>query len=213
MESFPGELFYKPQTLSAEKSAGAYLFFDTETTGLPGDWNAPVSDLNNWPRLVQIAWIFYKDGAKVNSGDYIIRPEGFTIPKETADIHGISTERALKEGVALLMVLKEFENLVRDADFLVAHNMSFDEKIMGAEYLRSNMSDAIAGKNKICTKDETVNFCAIPSAHGFSNYKWPKLSELHAKLFGADFEDCHNAVADINATAKCFWELKKRGIL
>ena len=64
MESFPGELFYKPKVLKAQVSSGTYLFFDTETTGLPRNWSAPVSDLNNWPRLVQIAWIFYKDGEK-----------------------------------------------------------------------------------------------------------------------------------------------------
>ena len=213
MQSFPGELFYKSKTLSAEKAAGTYLFFDTETTGLPRNWNAPVSDLNNWPRLVQIAWIFYRDGVKESCGDYIVRPDGFTIPEETSDIHGITTDRAVKEGVSLVMVLKEFENLVREADFLVAHNMSFDEKIMGAEYLRNDMPDILAPKKKICTKDETVDFCAIPSPNGFSNYKWPKLSELHVKLFGTEFEDSHNAAADINATAKCFWELKKRDIL
>ena len=213
MESFPGELFYKPKKLDAQKVAGTYLFFDTETTGLPRNWNAPVGDLNNWPRLVQIAWILYKDGVKVDNCNYIIRPEGFMIPEESSGIHGITNERAQNEGVSLIMVLKEFQNFVQEADYLVAHNISFDEKIMGAEFLRNDMPDILAGKKKICTKDETVNFCAIPSVNGHANYKWPKLSELYKKLFNEDFADSHNAEADINATAKCFWELKKRGVI
>jgi len=34
------------------KNKKMYLFFDTETTGLPRNWKAPVTDLDNWPRMV-----------------------------------------------------------------------------------------------------------------------------------------------------------------
>ena len=54
----------------------------------------------------------------------------------------------------------------------------------------------------------TTNFCAIDGPYG---YKWPKLSELHYKLFRTGFEEAHNASVDITATAKCFWELKRLG--
>lgn len=184
-----------------------YLFFDTETTGLPRNWKAPVTDLSNWPRMVQLAYLNYdEDGAKISGGDFIIKPEGFAIPSDASRIHGISTERANKEGKNLLSVLKEFENLVNKADYLVAHNMSFDEKIVGAEFLRCNMKNSIAQKRKICTMESSTNFCAIDGPYG---YKWPKLSELHFKLFGTGFKEAHNAVVDITATAKCFWELKR----
>ena len=73
-----------------------YLFFDTETTGLPRNWKAPVSDLNNWPRLVQLAFLYYdNNGNKISSGDFIIKPEGFTIPTDVSRIHGITTERSI----------------------------------------------------------------------------------------------------------------------
>ena len=76
-----------------------YLFFDTETTGLPRDYNAPVHNVENWPRMVQIAWLIYDyDGQKLDSKDFIIKPEGYTIPKNVVDIHNISTVRAMKEG-------------------------------------------------------------------------------------------------------------------
>ena len=34
-----------------------FLFFDTETTRLPLDYSAPSTDINNWPRLIQLSWI------------------------------------------------------------------------------------------------------------------------------------------------------------
>ena len=195
------------------KVLGSYLFFDTETTGLPRNWNAPVDDLDNWPRMVQLAWEFFKDGEKISVGDYIIKPEGFWIPQETSNIHGITTERANMEGAELKIVLAEFKNLIEQADFLVAHNISFDEKIMGAEFLRKNMPNLLESKKTICTKEIATDFCAIPNTNGRTSFKWPKLAELHKKLFGKEFKDSHNAMADVSATSKCFFELKKLGVI
>lgn len=186
-----------------------YLFFDTETTGLPGNWRAPVTDLNNWPRLVQLAYLYYDvNGIKISGGDFIIKPEGFTIPLDASRIHGISTERALREGQSIVSVLQHFNTLIGQATYLVAHNMSFDEKIVGAEFLRNGMQNSIQSKHKICTMERTTNFCAIDGNYG---YKWPKLSELYYKLFRTGFDEAHNAAADVTATAKCFWELKRLG--
>jgi len=189
-----------------------YLFFDTETTGLPRDWKAPVTDLNNWPRLVQLAYLQYdNNGNKISEGDFIIKPNGFTIPKESSNIHGITHERALIEGVDLQNVLSHFNGLINNSQTLVAHNISFDEKIVGCELLRNGFQNSIPAKPKICTMEKTTYFCNIPGFYG--KPKWPKLSELHYKLFGFEFEEAHNAMVDINATAKCFWELKKIGVI
>lgn len=188
-----------------------YLFFDVETTGLPKNWKAPVTDLANWPRMVQIAWILYDlEGNELGRNDEIIRPDGFKIPAASAKVHGITTERALAEGTDLKVVMEEFGAEIAKTTYLVAHNMSFDEMIAGAEFLRLGSENPIPPKKKICTMKGTKDFCAIDGPYG---YKWPKLSELHKELFGMDFEDAHNAAADIDATAKCFWEAKKRGIL
>ena len=186
-----------------------YLFFDTETNGLPKNWKAAVSDLNNWPRLVQLAFLYYdENGNIISNGDFIIKPEGFTIPFEVSRIHGISTEKAMEEGKPILPVLQNFQSLVKQAEVLVAHNMSFDEKIVGAEFLRAGLQNPIPKKTKICTMQSTTDFCAINGPYG---YKWPKLSELHYKLFQSGFDEAHNAAVDITATAKCFWELKRIG--
>jgi len=188
-----------------------YLFFDTETTGLPRNWKAPVTQLNNWPRMVQIAWLIYdKNGTKISSKDYIIKPENFSIPYQAEKIHRISTERAMKEGQELDYVLKLFAEQIDDADFLIAHNISFDKMIVGAEFIRKIIANNLFKKKLICTMEKSVNFCQLPGNYG---YKWPKLSELYFKLFGENFKEAHNAAVDIDATAKCFWELKKRDII
>lgn len=188
-----------------------YLFFDTETTGLPRNWKAPVSDLSNWPRLVQLAWMLFDgQGQMVQSRNVIIRPQNFSIPEGSSRIHGITTERAMTEGVELQPVLLQFDEMIRQSSCLVAHNMSFDEKIIGAEFLRSGIPNSIPSKKKICTMQATTDFCAL---HGPYGYKWPKLSELHYKLFQTHFDEAHNAAVDITITAKCFWELKRKGVL
>lgn len=188
-----------------------YLFFDTETTGLPLSWKAPVEELGNWPRMVQAAWIACDDeGNEISSRNYIIKPEGYIIPDMVARIHGITTKRANSEGFPLRRVLREFGKLVGAADFLVGHNIAFDEKIVGAEFLRNRMKNHLVGKNMICTMKCATEYCAIENRFG---YKWPKLSELHYELFKKNFTEAHNAQADIEITAKCFWEMKRRGIL
>ena len=183
-----------------------YLFFDTETNGLPIRRTAPVEDLNNWPRLVQLAFLLYDlNGTHISSGNYIVIPNGFVIPSSVADIHRISTERALSEGVPVLSVLNDFSKAVRDAKYLVAHNMYFDKRVVGAEYLRCGLEDSLKYKKKICSMNRTTKFC------GFG--KWPTLQGLHHKLFNSSFEEAHDAAVDIQATANCFWELKRLGII
>ena len=188
-----------------------YLFFDTETTGLPRNYKAPATDVNNWPRLVQIAWILTdKNGKRIETDNFIIKPENFTIPVEASNVHGITTEQAMREGVDLTKVLKQFNSLVDEAQYIVAHNISFDEKIIRAEFYRKNIKTNFKQKAQICTMLASTDYCKIRGQYG---YKWPRLSELHYKLFGEDFEGAHDAFADIDATERCFWEMKKIGLI
>lgn len=187
-----------------------YLFFDTETTGLPKNWKAPVTDLNNWPRLVQLAWLLYDSrDQEIKRANRIIIPEGFTIPTEASNVHGISTERAHEEGIELSEALNEFSQTLNEADFLIAHNISFDQVIIGAEFLRKDIKSRLVDIPKICTMKTTTNICEIPGKYGF---KWPNLTELHQHLFQKGFDGAHDALADVKACADCFFELKKTGL-
>lgn len=190
-----------------------YLFFDTETTGLPKNWKAPLSDLNNWPRLVQLAWLQYDDYENIISKEsVIIKPDNFTIPANTTNVHGISTEKAMNEGINLKQALLHFNEAIDFSSVLVAHNISFDEKIIGAEYLRCKMQNNLIGINKICTKEKSTQYCAIPHSNNFG-YKWPSLMELHEILFNESFDNAHDALIDVKACAKCFFELKRRKVI
>ncbi|TVQ02583.1 MAG: DNA polymerase III subunit alpha [Balneolaceae bacterium] len=189
-----------------------YLIFDTETTGLPQNYAAPLTDFDNWPRCVQLAWQLHDETGKLlSSGNHIVKPDGFTIPYNSEKVHGISTERAHREGIPLIDVMDEFSKDLDRCTFLVGHNLEFDLNIMGSEYLRMGRENPLQGKISIDTKDESTEFCALPGGRG--KYKWPTLGELHDKLFQIGFEEAHNAAADVDATARAFLELVRIGVI
>lgn len=188
-----------------------YLFFDTETTGVPRNYKAPSSDTRNWPRLVQLAWILAdEEGNRIHDGNLIVKPEGFVIPTDATKIHGITTQKALAEGILLKDAISMFKADLDLANFVVGHNVDFDKKIVGAEMVRLGMSDELGRKKSYCTMLSTTNFCKIPGPYG---YKYPKLQELYKKLFGKEFDNAHDAMSDIEATEQCFWELRKRKLI
>jgi len=185
------------------------LFFDTETTGLPRNWKAPITQTDNWPRLVQLAWLQYDDQENLLSeGNQIIKPDGYIIPKDAVTVHGITTEIAQQNGAALPSVLKEFSVIVNKSNLLISHNIDFDEKIVGAEYIRTGLISNLFNTQRLCTMKTTADLCRIPGNYGF---KWPSLSELHWFLFGSEIQDTHDAAVDVKICAKCFFELKSRG--
>jgi DNA polymerase-3 subunit epsilon len=188
-----------------------YMIMDCETTGLPRDWKAPISDVDMWPRAVQIAWSLYdKTDRHIESISHIIRPDGFTIPETAQRVHGITTARAFAEGRPLVAVLEEFAGAMRKSEIIIAHNLKFDESVISAECLRKGLDLPFSGKKRICTMVKTTEFCALSGSYG---YKWPTLSELYWKLFGCRYEEAHDAGADVAACARCFFELKKRHII
>jgi len=184
-----------------------FLVFDTETTGLPINASAPVSDSANWPRMVQIAWQLHDENSNlIENHDYIIKPEGYDIPYNAQKIHGISTEKALAEGHDLKTVLEQFNALLTEDTVLVGQNIAFDIPIVGAEFYRKSIENRMAKLPLIDTAQEGTDFCALPGGVG-GGFKYPKLEELYQKLFGYGFDEAHNAAADVNATAQSFWEL------
>ena len=183
------------------------LVFDVETTGLPRNYNAPTTDLDNWPRIVQMAWGLYTDGGReLDCKVFVIKPDGFIIPGDAARVHGITTEKAEKEGVALKDVLLKFSTFVYFADILVAHNIDFDLPIIKAEYIRSGFETKLEKIPKFCTMKETVELCKLPGPHG---YKWPRLGELYKELFGSTMENAHDAKVDVMVCAKCYFKLRE----
>jgi DNA polymerase-3 subunit alpha len=188
-----------------------YLIFDTETTGLPKRWNAPISEVDNWPRCVQLAWQLHDElGNLLERQDFLIVPDGYDIPYDAEQIHGISTELATKKGIPLQEALLKFKNVLEQTKFLVGQNVGFDINIMGAELYRLQMATNLSTLPVLdtCT-EETAKLCQLPGGRG-GKFKLPTLTELHQYLFNQPFTEAHNATADVEATTRCFLELVRR---
>lgn len=188
-----------------------FFFFDTETTGLPADYNAPISKTDNWPHIIQIAWVVMDESNKVvTKNDFVLKPDGFDIPSSSVDIHGITFDYAMKNGVGIAEVIEKFLKDLSLCKYVVGHNIKFDQNILSAQLYRMNMNIDWNKFNSICTMKSSVNFCKITGMYG---YKYPKLNELYYKLFHRNFENAHNAFSDVLATIECFKELKKKGVI
>lgn len=186
------------------------LILDTETTGLPK--NEPDGTVIQ-PRIVSISWLLcLADSPSERERSYVVRPNGFTIPREATVIHGISTEYARASGTSLRTVLQQFRE---DCDALrpqlvVVHNDSFDLPIIEEEFRRVGLVSPITSLRSICTMRTTVSLCRIPRRRG-NRFKWPTLQELHIKLFARRFDDAHDSASDVRALSKCFGTLYRSG--
>lgn len=188
-----------------------YLIFDTETTGLPKRWDAPITDTDNWPRCVQIAWQLHDElGNLIAQQDFLVKPEGFNVPYEAEQIHGISTALAEEKGVPLNEVLEAFNKALKQTKFVVGQNVGFDINIMGCEFHREGVESPMIELPVLDTCTEhTAELCKIPGGRG-GKFKLPTLTELHEFLFGEPFAEAHNATADVEATTRCFLELIRK---
>ncbi len=185
-----------------------YLIFDTETTGLPKSWAAPISDTDNWPRCIQIAWQLHDDmGNLIEHQDYLINPEGFNIPYDAERVHGISTELAQEQGIQLKEMLEKFNVTLSKAKYIVGQNVGFDINIMGCEFYRMGIHSPMSQMPILDTCTEvTASLLKLPGGRG-GKFKLPTLTELHFYLFNEPFAEAHNATADVEATTRCFLEL------
>ncbi len=188
------------------------LFFDTETTGVPLNYSLPPTVVDNWPRVVQLGFALYtEEGELLECYNMVIRPDGWSISPEAEKVHGISLSRAEMEGIAIADALQIFADAIAKADLLVAHNLNFDYNVLAAEFIRAKKS--AQKKPKMCTMLNTTSLLKLPGKR-VGSYKWPKLEELHRWLFnGQTFDGAHDALSDVLATAKCYFELHRKGIL
>lgn len=189
-----------------------FLIFDTETTGLPKKYDAPITQADNWPRIVQIAWQLHDPWGKlIRHEGIIIYPDNWEVPYEAEKVHGISTALARREGQKADQVYKKFLGILAEADVIAGHNLQFDINVLASELYRYGFDyQPLLQKRKLDTCDEsTALLTQIPGGKG-GKFKFPNLTELYRHIFGEAFEEAHNATADVEATARCFFELIRR---
>jgi len=216
-DAVDGQLAFHVDAVDEETGSGPqpatgplFLVLDSETNGLPVNWKLGWKYVDNWPRVVQLAWVLYTaEGDPVEQQVFIVKPDGFDIPEEASRIHGITTERALAEGNEIADVLAEFEKAVRRADWLVAHNASYDGPVIAAEFWRRGENPPFEPAAMLCTKIDGTYVTRFPNPNRSGGYKWPRLEELHRFLLDEDFEGAHDAMVDVEACARCFFKMKE----
>ena len=184
-----------------------YLFIDTETTGLPLDDSFSIDTINNWPRVVSVAYILCDDCKIVRENYSIIKPNGFIIPPESTKVHGITSAEAISKGRVLSEVLDEIKGVINECDYIVGHNIIFDINVLNAEFYRYNMTLPVSLKPYYCTMQLAKGYC------GLSNTKYPTLEELYTILKGDTISNAHNAQTDAQASMECFWILRDSGFV
>ena len=206
------------------------LVFDTETTGLPKSKIINPDTLNLWPHVVQFSFVVYDTSINdiIKSCDSIVKlDKDVIIPEETTKIHGITNKISRIKGIKFETILDEFFYSLRNVDILVGHNISFDINMVKVEILRLIYSNEIENdktkykyalyfltnfKNICCTCSlkDSVDLCNITTFDKKGNpyLKYPKLIELHEKLFQSVPNNLHNSFNDILVTLRCFMKLK-----
>lgn len=194
-------------------SSGHYLFFDCETTGLPRIRYFSPEVVEEWPRLVQLAWALYDArGTLLEARNFIVRPDGFSIPPDATGIHGISDAHARRVGRDAAEVLDEFLDASGQAGLtLVAHNFEYDRNVVAGELIRARKPLAFLELAGICTMKSTTDLVQLPRPGGGYGFKWPTLEELHTWVFGFSYEGAHDAANDIEACARAFFKLREAG--
>lgn len=178
------------------------LFFDTETTGLP-NWKEP-SDSKSQPHPVQIGAILADSETKkvIKTLDVIIKPDGWTIPEEVSEIHGITTEIAESKGIPEAEALQQFMDLYAKSSLRVAHNTTFDNRIIRIS-LKRYIPDLVSDEE---WKDRDRYYCTLINARkqmgGKSGHT---LTECYAHYTGKELEGAHTAMADAEACMHVYW--------
>lgn len=182
------------------------LVFDTETTGLPEENNVSILDTFRWPYIVQLSFIYYDSEINdvIDYYDNVIKlPDNITIPEDSTKIHGITNEIMREKGINIKTALKKFNDTLKDCDIVIAHNISFDKRMIMVECIRNKISQYFTrGQNKkpeFCTMKNSKNICKIKMINfkGEEYFKTPKLSELYSFIFKEEPKNLHNSFVDV----------------
>jgi DNA polymerase-3 subunit epsilon len=185
------------------------LVFDTETTGLPTSRRASYTEVDKWPHIVQLSFALYDtDTGSLLARDYIISlPDGVRITPGSQKVHGISEARCRRHGVPLLPALEEFVRLRKQADIIVAHNLSFDKRVLLSSAVRAAFRPRLfGGAPEYCTMESTKDIPIVVAVNSRGPYnKYPTLVELHRHLFeGESPRGMHDSLADVLICLRCY---------
>ena len=198
------------------------LIFDTETTGI---------DPNNG-HVVQLAFILHNtdNGVDELRGNFIRTPADWEIPKEASDVHGISTAMAKQLGLPMDVILNTFTQAILACDIVVGHNVKFDVDFITNEY-REVLEQNNGWPVRFDTMQKNIEVCKVPLSDkqvaaqdrhknadgtfdwsppdGWPKYRYPNLTATYKHYFGTEFDNAHDAMADVEATKAIFLKMQE----
>jgi DNA polymerase III alpha subunit (gram-positive type) len=192
-----------------------YLFFDTETSGLPVPGASPFLNPESFPHVLSIAWLIYDKKENLIKEKYeFIQHNNIVLSQKVKELTHI-TEEDLKSGKSSSKVISEFLSDLDKVKYIIGHNITFDINVILAQCIRDSISgyEDLVTKKQICTMRQTTDFCKLKSEYAPFKFKYPKLSELYYKLFEKEVTILHQAMEDTKLVKECFFELKKRGVI
>ena len=187
------------------------LFFDTETTGLPKNSKIVASaQKGNWPDLVSISWIVFKNKTFLKKETHIIKPDGWTIPDESIKFHTITNEQANLQGKPLLDVITKFKADMDNCFCVVAHNMNFDKNVIlnACKWRLEDYMPFWENKLDFCTMIKSKKELLLPSVNQYKSdpYKFPGLDELYRDTFKKEPPSgAHSADRDVEVLQQIVW--------
>lgn len=183
------------------------LFVDTETSGLPLDWDKPYSAEGNWPFIVQLAWIIYTaDGQEVKRENHFIQAKDYKISNISREIHGITDKFLESHGKERKEVMQSiYDDLLHYQPLVVGHFMQLDYHMLSLGFYRAGLPNPLKELPSFCTMTITKDFMQLPG------HKYMRLPQLYERLFRTPLRQEHNALIDAEATARCFFEMQRRG--
>ncbi len=205
-----------------------FLVVDTETTGLPIVYDAPFTDVNNWPRIIELSWeLCWENGETIEKACDLIQPDGWRFP--TGDFwkeHGFNEAESMLNGVDIIIALTNLTVAMCCSDVMVCHNLSYDKPIIECEMYRYSIYPKAVRRQlvennivleaglrlegvpllKECTKLLSTPILKLPGFKG--NYSWPKLEVAYEFMFGEKMSGAHHASSDVEATKKVYLWIK-----
>lgn len=186
---------------------GQYVAWDTETTGIPKTRVRPTKEnLSKFDdaRIVSLSAVkFSSRGREIDTFNRIIKPIGYQVG--ATHIHGITHEYAEEHGVPFKTAFREFIEFIGDrCNILCAHNSLFDEGIIGHELLRIGLDPNKDFLDKYifnCTHEMYKKRFLSPI----------KLTNLYKDIFGKEFDNAHNSLADARACGQVYPYLLGQG--
>ena len=185
------------------------LFVDTETSGIPRDWNKPYASRSNWPHIAQLAWVVCTpDGQEVKMENHYIQPNDYDMDPAARSVHGLTLEFLREKGESRHAVMQQLhQDLLRYKPLVVAHFMQLDFHMVGVGFHRAGLTNPMLGLPTFCTMRATGPLLRH-STQGFL-----RLGELYQRLFHEPLENAHDALVDARAAARCYFEMRRQGIV